>query len=98
MQRELISSEVLDKELVQESQARSANQQFQKMLVRTLSCVWMRDTAVWPQDFRKKLPSWKMSEELLSAVRQNQVMVVSGETGCGKTTQVGPGPPSSVCV
>lgn len=39
-------------------------------------------------DFRKKLPSYKMREELVQLIRDNQVLVVSGETGCGKTTQV----------
>ncbi|XP_024533616.1 DExH-box ATP-dependent RNA helicase DExH1 isoform X2 [Selaginella moellendorffii] len=38
--------------------------------------------------FRKKLPAFKMKDEILQAVSQNQVLVVSGETGCGKTTQL----------
>ena len=38
--------------------------------------------------FRQQLPAFEMREELLSAVRRHQVVVVSGETGCGKTTQV----------
>ncbi|BBN14246.1 tetratricopeptide repeat protein 7 [Marchantia polymorpha subsp. ruderalis] len=38
--------------------------------------------------FREKLPAFKMKEELLRAVANNQVVVVSGETGCGKTTQL----------
>jgi len=29
-----------------------------------------------------------MKEEILGAVASNQVVVISGETGCGKTTQV----------
>jgi ATP-dependent RNA helicase DHX36 len=29
-----------------------------------------------------------MQDQLLSAIRQNQVTVISGDTGCGKTTQV----------
>ncbi|KAG5837022.1 hypothetical protein ANANG_G00234820 [Anguilla anguilla] len=39
-------------------------------------------------NFREKLPSYKMKEELVQLLRANQVLVVSGETGCGKTTQV----------
>ncbi|XP_076061555.1 ATP-dependent RNA helicase Rhau [Oratosquilla oratoria] len=39
-------------------------------------------------EFRKKLPSYKMQDEILSTIRDNQVVVLSGETGCGKTTQV----------
>ncbi|KAG0570050.1 hypothetical protein KC19_6G135700 [Ceratodon purpureus] len=38
--------------------------------------------------FRKKLPAFTMKTELLEAVKNNQVVVVSGETGCGKTTQL----------
>jgi HrpA-like RNA helicase len=37
---------------------------------------------------RKELPTYKMKDELVSLVRHNQVVVVSGETGCGKTTQL----------
>ncbi|CAA7020316.1 unnamed protein product [Microthlaspi erraticum] len=40
------------------------------------------------QAFREKLPAFKMKEEFLNSVSKNQVLVVSGETGCGKTTQL----------
>lgn len=39
-------------------------------------------------EFRRSLPSHKERETLLQAISQNQVVVVSGETGCGKTTQL----------
>ncbi|WCJ19148.1 ATP-dependent RNA helicase putative [Euphorbia peplus] len=39
-------------------------------------------------DFRRSLPSFKEKEKLLQAIARNQVIVVSGETGCGKTTQL----------
>nr|XP_018686326.1 PREDICTED: DExH-box ATP-dependent RNA helicase DExH1 isoform X3 [Musa acuminata subsp. malaccensis] len=38
--------------------------------------------------FREKLPAYKLKDEFLKAVADNQVLVVSGETGCGKTTQL----------
>ncbi|KAL2533500.1 RNA helicase family protein [Abeliophyllum distichum] len=38
--------------------------------------------------FREKLPAFKAKSEFLKAVAANQVLVVSGETGCGKTTQL----------
>ncbi|XP_072551465.1 ATP-dependent DNA/RNA helicase DHX36 [Salminus brasiliensis] len=38
--------------------------------------------------FREKLPSYSMREELVDLIEANRVVVVSGETGCGKTTQV----------
>ncbi|XP_077247716.1 DEA(D/H)-box RNA helicase family protein [Tasmannia lanceolata] len=39
-------------------------------------------------NFRKSLPAYKEKERLLSAIARNQVIVISGETGCGKTTQL----------
>ncbi|KAJ7982481.1 putative ATP-dependent RNA helicase [Quillaja saponaria] len=39
-------------------------------------------------EFRKSLPSFKEKERLLQAIVRNQVIVISGETGCGKTTQL----------
>uniref|UniRef100_H3CQH5 ATP-dependent DNA/RNA helicase DHX36 n=1 Tax=Tetraodon nigroviridis TaxID=99883 RepID=H3CQH5_TETNG len=38
--------------------------------------------------FRKNLPSYGKKEELTELINSNRVVVVSGETGCGKTTQV----------
>lgn len=38
--------------------------------------------------FRKRLPSYDMVEDIVNTVNSNQVTVISGETGCGKTTQV----------
>ncbi|XP_051779882.1 ATP-dependent DNA/RNA helicase DHX36 isoform X1 [Erpetoichthys calabaricus] len=38
--------------------------------------------------FREKLPSYEMRKEIVQLVKNNQVVVISGETGCGKTTQV----------
>ena len=40
------------------------------------------------QGFREQLPSWKAREEVLQLIKSSQVCVISGETGCGKTTQV----------
>ncbi|KAJ4784387.1 ATP-dependent RNA helicase [Rhynchospora pubera] len=40
------------------------------------------------QSFREKLPAFKAKDEFLKAVMSNQVIVISGETGCGKTTQL----------
>ena len=40
------------------------------------------------QRTRERLPAAKQAQEVLAAVRQNQVVLISGETGCGKTTQV----------
>lgn len=40
------------------------------------------------QRFREKLPSYTMRAEIVRIINSNQVTVISGETGCGKTTQV----------
>ncbi len=34
------------------------------------------------------MPIYSRKEELLLAIRDNQVVVLVGETGCGKTTQI----------
>ncbi|KAI4347227.1 hypothetical protein L6164_008057 [Bauhinia variegata] len=39
-------------------------------------------------EFRRSLPAFKEKDALLKAIAENQVIVVSGETGCGKTTQL----------
>lgn len=37
---------------------------------------------------RENLPAYNMREQIAKLIRNNQVTVVSGETGCGKTTQL----------
>ncbi|CAA7045626.1 unnamed protein product [Microthlaspi erraticum] len=39
-------------------------------------------------ELRTGLPAFNQRDLLLTAISQNQVIVISGETGCGKTTQV----------
>ncbi|KAL8542032.1 hypothetical protein ACS0TY_003041 [Phlomoides rotata] len=39
-------------------------------------------------EFRKSLPAFREKDRLLQAIARNQVVVISGETGCGKTTQL----------
>ncbi|KAI8911703.1 P-loop containing nucleoside triphosphate hydrolase protein [Gorgonomyces haynaldii] len=38
---------------------------------------------------RKKLPSYGFKPNIVQALQSNQVLLISGETGCGKSTQVG---------
>jgi hypothetical protein len=38
--------------------------------------------------FRKSLPVAAFHDQIVTAVTENQVVVISGETGCGKTTQI----------
>ncbi|XP_027745036.1 putative ATP-dependent RNA helicase DHX57 [Empidonax traillii] len=37
---------------------------------------------------RQKLPAWQERENILDLLKSHQVLVVSGMTGCGKTTQI----------
>lgn len=37
---------------------------------------------------RSKLPIFSMKEQILEAIDQNSVILIRGNTGCGKTTQV----------
>ncbi|XP_017789958.1 PREDICTED: putative ATP-dependent RNA helicase DHX57 [Habropoda laboriosa] len=37
---------------------------------------------------RKVLPAWSKMSEILEIICKNQVTIISGETGCGKSTQV----------
>ncbi|XP_027097273.2 DExH-box ATP-dependent RNA helicase DExH5, mitochondrial [Coffea arabica] len=39
-------------------------------------------------EFRRSLPAYKEKDAILSAIANNQVVIISGETGCGKTTQI----------
>lgn len=40
------------------------------------------------QELRRKLPVYERRDELLQAIAENQIIIVQGETGCGKTTQL----------
>jgi len=40
------------------------------------------------QEMRMKLPAWLFRYNILKAIEENQVVIISGETGCGKSTQV----------
>lgn len=37
---------------------------------------------------RRKLSAWQKKNEILNTIEKSQVVVISGETGCGKSTQV----------
>lgn len=38
--------------------------------------------------YRQLLPIWQMRDTIVQAISANQVIIINGETGCGKTTQV----------
>ena len=45
------------------------------------------NTQNYPQ-FRKQLPIFEFRQRILETINDNQVVIVSGDTGCGKTTQL----------
>lgn len=40
------------------------------------------------QEVRRSLPVFPYRQDLLSAIEQHQVLIIEGETGSGKTTQI----------
>ncbi|KRY93262.1 putative ATP-dependent RNA helicase DHX30 [Trichinella pseudospiralis] len=40
------------------------------------------------RSFRQQLPIFVIKDELLSALENHQVVIIAGDTGCGKTTQI----------
>ena len=38
---------------------------------------------------QQNLPMYQYREQVVETLKQNQVVVVAGDTGCGKSTQVG---------
>lgn len=46
-----------------------------------------KEGSKWQQD-RARLPVLAIKQDLLTQLQQHDVVVVSGDTGCGKTTQV----------
>lgn len=38
--------------------------------------------------FRQALPIWSMQEDIMHTILTNQTVLIAGETGSGKTTQV----------
>lgn len=40
------------------------------------------------EEKRKDLPIVMMEQEIMEAINENPIVIICGETGCGKTTQV----------
>ncbi|KAL8224368.1 hypothetical protein R6Q57_019843 [Mikania cordata] len=50
---------------------------------------WQDSSDGWRMgELRKCLPAYKEKDAILNAISRNQVVIISGETGCGKTTQI----------
>ncbi|XP_011642298.1 putative ATP-dependent RNA helicase DHX57 [Pogonomyrmex barbatus] len=37
---------------------------------------------------QRKLPTWTKKDEIINTISENQVILICGETGCGKSTQI----------
>ncbi|XP_049934854.1 pre-mRNA-splicing factor ATP-dependent RNA helicase DEAH1-like isoform X2 [Nymphaea colorata] len=75
-QIEFIKTSVLDGVKYENELPREIDASFAKTMLQKL------------QDDRKTLPIYSYREELLQAVEDHQVLVIVGETGSGKTTQI----------
>jgi len=40
------------------------------------------------EETRRSLPIFPFKDDLLAAISNYQVLIIEGETGCGKTTQI----------
>jgi HrpA-like RNA helicase len=38
--------------------------------------------------FQNQLPTWQLKGQILAQIASHQVTLITGGTGCGKTTQV----------
>ncbi|KAL9253383.1 DExH-box ATP-dependent RNA helicase DExH1-like protein [Drosera capensis] len=76
------------KEEASVSQNELAKQRISRRLKERQESMKTSDSARAMFSFREKLPAFKVKDDFLKAVASHQVLVVSGETGCGKTTQL----------
>eukprot|EP00850_Spirogloea_muscicola_P000087 SM000001S04489 [mRNA] locus=s1:509072:515466:+ [translate_table: standard] len=62
----------------------ASNSQIQREAQRRVASLELREQ----RKVREALPAWKERDNILKLVQENRVIVLTGETGCGKTTQV----------
>ncbi|XP_020576741.1 DExH-box ATP-dependent RNA helicase DExH1 [Phalaenopsis equestris] len=87
--KECFSDTVFSKhDLIKDSQPNTVRERFSAELRDLQISKKATFSATAMQSFRQKLPAYKLKEIFLKSVSCNQVLVVSGETGCGKTTQL----------
>ena len=61
---------------------------FLKQLNRSLTTVWQRRECLDVIEYPQRLPVAACKDQLIEAISNNQVVIVAGETGSGKTTQI----------
>uniref|UniRef100_A0A1D1YGD6 RNA helicase n=1 Tax=Anthurium amnicola TaxID=1678845 RepID=A0A1D1YGD6_9ARAE len=85
-----------DEGLFEQQEAKTSSSVVMERILRRRSLQLRNQQQAWQEsldgqrmlEFRRSLPSYKERDALLEAISQNQVVVISGETGCGKTTQL----------
>ena len=63
-------------------------EKLEKKLAASVEKKMLRARHVTPVSFPEELPISARSSEIIKAIRQNPVVIISGETGCGKSTQL----------
>lgn len=76
----------VDDVLNQSDEDEEVNDQYEKQLRDRLDKIQSRVLSI--QEARKTLPVYTYRDDLLKAIKENQVLIVVGETGSGKTTQL----------
>ncbi|KAK3006766.1 hypothetical protein RJ639_017121, partial [Escallonia herrerae] len=62
---------------------------WRSLQMRSEQQAWQDSPEGWKMlEFRRGLPAFKEKDAILAAISENQVVIISGETGCGKTTQI----------
>ncbi|MFZ7186617.1 ATP-dependent RNA helicase HrpA [Avibacterium avium] len=62
--------------------------EIQVQIQQAQACLQQRESAVGKIEFSENLPVSQRKDEILKAIEQNQVVIIAGETGSGKTTQL----------
>ncbi len=66
----------------------SVERQFEALLKRSQEAVLKRQNALPKPDFPEELPVNQKRDEIALAIKKHQIIIVCGETGSGKTTQL----------
>ncbi|MED6168612.1 hypothetical protein PIB30_013107 [Stylosanthes scabra] len=91
-----IDSIGVDERLFEKPQLPTLNKAALEKILRERSLQMRDQQQAWQEseegrrmlEFRSSLPAYKEKEEILSTILRNQVVIISGQTGCGKTTQL----------
>jgi ATP-dependent helicase HrpA len=78
----------IDRHRLRKMQRKLAPAEFQEQLARSAAQLEMRRTAKPCIEYPSDLPISSHRDELVAMIRQRQVLVVCGETGSGKSTQL----------